>query len=206
MSFGLGPNRNPELQPLIEHLVAKGKLIFAAASNSGGNEPRAFPANEDGVFCIHVSDGKGNKVGINPAPVGIDNFSTLGNAIDSKWEGKEVYINGSSFAVPIAAGIAANALEYVRHSLTDQGDRPDYFYQYQGMSALFHCLSDGMDGYDYVKPWKRHLWDGETYHEDICSALRAIERYGSKWWVKRTSEDSFPGFRGPCFSLETHKD
>ncbi|KAK4443846.1 hypothetical protein QBC34DRAFT_416455 [Podospora aff. communis PSN243] len=194
MSFGLGPNPDTEVKTSIEALVAKGKLIFAAASNSGGNEPRAFPANQDGVFCIHVSDGKGNKAGINPAPAGIDNFSTLGNAIESKWGGKELYITGSSFAAPIAAGIAANALEYIRHFLTEKGDHPDYFYRYQGMCALFQCLSDGIDGYDYVKPWKRHLWDGETGHRDICAALRALEIHGPKWWIKRTSEDSFSGF------------
>ncbi|KAI1317242.1 peptidase S8/S53 domain-containing protein [Xylariaceae sp. FL0255] len=194
MSFGLGQTPNPQLQSLIKFLVEKGKLIFAAASNGGGNEPRAFPANEAGVFCMHVSDGKGNKVGINPAPVGIDNFSTLGNAIDSRWDGEDIYINGSSFAVPIAAAIAANALEFIRHALTDQEDRPGYFYHYQGMRALFHCLSDGMDGYDYVKPWKRYLWDEETHPEDTCSALRAIVTYGHERWIKMTSEDSFRGF------------
>ncbi|RYP46073.1 hypothetical protein DL768_007665 [Monosporascus sp. mg162] len=195
MSFGLGRTPDLELQSFIRDLVTKDKLIFAAASNGGGNEPRAFPANEAGVFCIHVSDGKGNKVGINPAPVDKDNFSTLGNAIDSKWDGKEVYINGSSFAAPIAAGIAANALEFIRHTLTGQGDRPDYFYRYQGMRALFCCLSDGMDGYDYVKPWKRYLWDDETDPQDTCSALRAIVTYGPEQWIKITSEDSFSGFR-----------
>jgi hypothetical protein len=194
MSFGLGANPDPEVRPSIEALVARGKLIFAAASNSGGNEPRAFPANQDGVFCIHVSDGKGNKAGINPAPAGIYNFSTLGKAIESKWDGEEVYITGSSFATPIAAGIAANALEYIRHFLTDKNDQPDYFYQYQGMSGLFYCLSDAIDGYHYVKPWKRHLWDGETGDEDICSALRALVIHGPHWWIMRTSEDSFSGF------------
>jgi Subtilase family len=194
MAFGLGQNPDPEIQLFIKTLVKEGKLIFAAASNGGGNEHRAFPAKEAGVFCIHVSDGKGNKTGINPPCVAGDNFSTLGFAIDSKWEGKEVYINGSSFAAPVAAAIAANALEFIRHTLTGPGDDPGYFYRYQGMRALFCCLADGMDGYDYVKPWKRYLWDDETDPVNICSALRAIVIYGPERWIKITSEDSFAGF------------
>lgn len=183
------------MQSSIERLVEAGKIIFAAASNGGGNESRAFPASLDGVFCIHVSDGKGNKVGINPAPVSDDNFSTLGNAIDSKWNGEEVYISGSSFAAHVAAAIAANALEFIRHNLAGKNDRPKDFYTPRGMKELFRCLSDRIDGYDYVKPWKKkYMWDNETHPEDTCSALRALTIHGAVWWIKRTSEASFQGF------------
>ncbi|KAI9684271.1 MAG: hypothetical protein M1822_005744 [Bathelium mastoideum] len=204
MSFGLGQNPIPEMQSLIETLVNEDKLIFAAASNGGGNEHRAFPAKEDGVFCIHVSDGKGNKTGTNPPCVDGDNFSTLGFAIDSKWEGKEVHINGSSYAVPVAAAIAANALEFIRHTLTEPNDKPGYFYNYQGMRNLFCCLADSMDGYNYVKPWKRYLWDDEMSHEKICSSLRHIVAYGPEHWNKKTSESSFKGFHEHVRPLETH--
>lgn len=178
----------------IKRLIDGGIIILAAASNGGGNEGRAFPASQDGVLCIHVSDGKGNKVGINPAPVDGDNFSTLGYAIDSKWKGEDIYISGSSFATPVAAAIAANALEFIRHNLAGEGDCAKYFYTPRGMKDLFQCLSDHIDGYDYVKPWKRHLWDTGTYPEDTCSALRYIKTYGPLVWIKRTSEASFQGF------------
>ncbi|PON20790.1 hypothetical protein TGAM01_v210298 [Trichoderma gamsii] len=204
LSFGLDPTSG--MKESIKRLVEAGKIIFAAASNSGGNQTRAFPANQDGVFCIHVSDGLGNKVGINPTPVSDDNFSTLGNAIDSKWKGDEVYINGSSFAAPVAAAIAANALEFIRHHLTAAGDRPMEFYTPKVMRDLFQCLSDRIDGYDYVKPWKRYLWDNKTNIEEICTALRALERYGAKWWIQRTSETSFPGFGKPRCDPEDGTD
>jgi hypothetical protein len=123
-------------------LVERGKIILAAASNSGGNETRAYLANQDGVFCIHVSDGKGNKVGINPAPISGNNFSTLGNAIDSMWNGEEVHINELSFAMPVAAAVAANALEFIRHNLAGKNDPPQEFYTHRGMRTLFRCLSD----------------------------------------------------------------
>jgi hypothetical protein len=194
MSLGFHHRPERDFPSLIDELVGDGKLIFAAASNSGGNKPRAYPAKEVGVFCIHVSDGKGNKGRHNPAPVDGDNFSTLGVAIDSKYNGKDSYIDGSSFATPIAAAIAANALEYIRHTLTDTKDNPDYFYHYQGMRNLFRCLSDSIDGYDYVKPWKRYLWDRETSVEETRSALRYIRKYGYDRWARTTSEDAFPGF------------
>jgi hypothetical protein len=179
-------------------LVERRKIIFAAASNSGGIETRAYPASQDGVFCIHVSDGKSNKVGINPVPISGNNFSTLGNAIDSMWNGEEVHINESSFATPVAtpvaAAIAANALEFIRHDLAGKNDRPQGFYTYRGMRMLFRCLSDPIGGYDYVKPWKKYLWDSETRPGHTCSALRAITIHGAGWWIVRTSEASFPVF------------
>ncbi|TQV98984.1 subtilase family domain-containing protein [Cordyceps javanica] len=195
MSFGLGQVTNPGMAEIIKILVAEHKLVFAAASNGGGNEPRAFPAKADGVFCIHVSDGKGNKTGINPPPWPNDyNFSTLGNVVQSEWNGKEVYLSGSSFAAPFAASIAANALEFIRHTLTEEYDDPNYFYRYQGMCSLFRCLSDRVDGYDYVKPWKMHLWDEGTRLPKTREALREIARLGPDMWIKRTSEQSFEGY------------
>ncbi|EHK48574.1 hypothetical protein TRIATDRAFT_53348 [Trichoderma atroviride IMI 206040] len=199
LSFGLG--QNPNIKSSIKGLVEAGKIIFAAASNDRGNEPRAFPASQDGVFGIHVSDGKGNRVGMTPAPVRGDNFSTLGNAIDSWWDGEDVYISGSSFATPVAAAIAANALEFIRHNFASDRDCAKYFYTPLGMRELFRCLSDRIDGYDYVKPWKKHLWDNETQPEDTCSALRDIKTYGAQlWielWIEKTSEASFQGFEKP---------
>ncbi|OTB13976.1 hypothetical protein K445DRAFT_368160 [Daldinia sp. EC12] len=196
MSFGLGQAPIPVLQALISNLVRQNKLIFAPASNSGGNEERAFPAREPGVFAIHVSDGHGNKAGINPNPAKEGfNFSTLGNAIDSMWEGKEIYITGSSFATPIAAAIAANALEFIKHTLTKEGDNPGYFYNYQGMEALFDCLSNERDRYNYVKPWRKYLWHRDTKDEETYYALKAITMYGPKNWKAMASERSFQGFR-----------
>lgn len=192
MTFGLGQDSDEELQPLIAALVKNKKLIFAAASNGGGNEPRAFPAKEFGVFCIHVSDGKGNKTGINPPAGYIDNFSTLGHAVESQWNRETTYISGSSFSTPIAAAIAANALEFIRQCLMDE---LGFFQSFQGMRALFRCLSDRMDGYDYVKPWKKYLWDDGRDAREVCAALKFIAMWGPEYWIKRTSEDTFSGFK-----------
>ncbi|KAK1237866.1 hypothetical protein MKX08_002445, partial [Trichoderma sp. CBMAI-0020] len=171
LSFWL--DKTPNIQSSIKNFVESGKIMFAAASNGGGNKSRAFLASQDGVSCILISDGKGNKVGINPAPWRRDNFSMLGNVIDLKWDGGEVYINGSSLATPVAAAIASNALEFIRHNLAGESDIAKQFYTSRGMKELFRCLSDHIDGYDYVKPWKRYLWDNETHPIDIGAALNS---------------------------------
>ncbi|KAI1478324.1 subtilisin-like protein [Daldinia eschscholtzii] len=152
MSFKLGQAPIPVLQALISNLVRQNKLIFASASNSGGNEERAFPAREPGAFAIHVSDGH-------------------------------------------AAAIAANALEFIKHTLTKEGDNPGYFYNYQGMEALFDCLSNERDRYNYVKPWRKYLWHRDTKDEETYYALKAIAMYGPKNWKAMASERSFQGFR-----------
>jgi hypothetical protein len=100
------------------------RIMFAAASNNGKNERRAFPARYDPwVICVHASDGKGNDGGINPPAESGTNFMTLGTGLElleRRWmvlgrtrnvTYKRVYKSGTSFATPIAAGVAATALD-----------------------------------------------------------------------------------------------
>jgi subtilisin family serine protease len=171
LSFG-SPWEMPTIKPKLRGLIQKHKLVFAAASNSGGNGPRAYPARERNVFAIHATNDRGDKAsGMNPAPIStMDNFSTLGVNIDSFWKGKEVSISGTSFATPIAAAMAANAVEFVRRTLTED-DHPDYFMAYGGMRVLFHCMSQEIDGYSYVKPWQDGLWDNRS---NVREKLREI--------------------------------
>ena len=60
--------------------------MFAAASNSGGNTSRAYPARYDGVFCIHSTDADGNPSRFNPTEdLEEVNFATVGEAVESSW-------------------------------------------------------------------------------------------------------------------------
>lgn len=118
MSFGLESSiRDTEIDAAIHDSVKSNISIFAAASNSGGNKPRAYPSiRKHGVICIHASDGVGNDGLISPTPLKDNsNFSTLGICIPSKWQGVESHISGTSFATPIAAALVANVLEFARH-------------------------------------------------------------------------------------------
>lgn len=125
ISFGYPsrPTGHPVLEDAIRRVHFKNVLMFAAASNNGGNRGRAFPARQDEVICIHATDGYGNPSSFNSSPMkDHDNFSTLGEDVESAWPvrlGKPTSHGvcktrkfGTSFATPIAAGIAAFLLQF----------------------------------------------------------------------------------------------
>lgn len=103
-----------------------GVIIFAAAGNEGGNAGVFWPASlhETGdVIRINSSDGKGSPSGFNPSPEIGRWICTLGQGVPScqtklgpNRELQVVHRNGSSFATPIAAAIAANILGAVDHA------------------------------------------------------------------------------------------
>ncbi|PTB51390.1 hypothetical protein M431DRAFT_19399 [Trichoderma harzianum CBS 226.95] len=116
---------------------ANRKLVFAAAGNWGVYKRRAFPARKEGVIAVHASDGSGEGAKFNPNPESKLNLSTLGENIKIRWpdpdnygDMKDRYISGSSFATPIAVGIAANVLEFARHRLKLNGWKKDVIYSH----------------------------------------------------------------------------
>ncbi|TIC92604.1 Halolysin [Colletotrichum higginsianum] len=176
LSFGLGEAARHVMQPVISRLVGRRKLLFAAASNSGGNGRRAYPAKEMGVFAVHATDDEGHSQGdLNPPrDEARDNFSTLGRRIPSWWQGRDVYVTGTSFAAPVAAAVAANALEFVRRSSLPHTDQ-QYFFGYSGMRRLFRHLSNRKGDYDYIRPWKDEMFDVEQNSpEAMEDKLRAM--------------------------------
>ncbi|EXU96516.1 peptidase S8 family protein [Metarhizium robertsii] len=180
MSFGMNPSLVPEaslfnVQNAIHRAATARKIMFAAASNCGGNGPRAYPASDPSVICTHAADGNGYDGGINP-PKGdhADYFSTLGMAIGCIWDERCVYKSGTSFATPVAAAIAANVLDYAAYSvaagkLTDQRYRE--LRQSQGMKKAFtKFLSVQMQHYRYVAPW--HFWKTGVTDDYIWQRLK----------------------------------
>jgi hypothetical protein len=101
MSFGLdAETRDVSIDKAISSAIKSNTIIFAAAANSGGNKPRAYPARRAGVICIHASDGRRNDGGISPTPERKQsNFSTLGIVVESHWKGEKVWKSGTSFSV-----------------------------------------------------------------------------------------------------------
>ncbi|KAE8155310.1 subtilisin-like protein [Aspergillus avenaceus] len=79
------------------------------------------------VFCIHSTDGHGNPSLFNPTADDQDvNFSLLGENVASHWPaGKNGHnqrvnvMSGTSVATPIAAGLAASVLSFVRQQLQE---------------------------------------------------------------------------------------
>jgi subtilisin family serine protease len=127
MSFGLS-GWDGEVHDDIQDAI-KTSVLFAAASNGGGNGERTFPATYSGVFCIHASDGKGNDCGgINPSTESFsDSWTTLGVAIP--FDDQSVCKSGTSYAAPIAAGTIANVFDHLKH-LRDHDRLPSQKYCY----------------------------------------------------------------------------
>lgn len=174
MSFGFEEENDP-IDTAVDNAMDAGKLLFAAASNNGGISGRARPARHDGVICIHASDGMGNKGSMNPTQVANrDNFATLGVAVPSRWKGKDVWKTGTSFAAPIAAGLAADVLEFANRRCVNLKPRKQrLLHQHRGMQAILRKMAETRDGYDFIHPVRlwRSLYDIEVDQE----AARTIE-------------------------------
>lgn len=181
LSIGLDEAAKGKMQKVIDDIVVKkGKLIFAAASNSGGNGTRAYPAREHGVFAIHATKGNGTspEEDMNPPAQGggMDNFATLGCGIPSRWKGENVLVSGTSFATPIAAAVAANVLEFTRLAPTTLQSSPGYFSSYRGMRHLLHMMSSKVGNYDYIRPWAEGMFRKGCSIPDMQEKLQRFSR------------------------------
>ncbi|KAK2772561.1 pfs domain-containing protein [Colletotrichum kahawae] len=200
LSFGLDEAAKEMMSPVIQRLVRNGKLIFAAASNSGGNGRRAYPAKDTGVFAIHATNFEGTSpAGLNPPCVSADfgdNFATLGFQVPSYWNGTDVCITGTSFGTPVAAAIAANILDFVRRAPPEfQSSNPKYFFNFGGMRRVFLRLSSRMGNYDYIRPWNEGMFDSELTTEQMYRRLQQMsvihdDRELDRLWLK-SEEGSF---------------
>lgn len=151
-------------------------LVFAAASNDGGNRQRTHPADHDRVICVHSSDTLGNHSRFTPNPKDrADNFSTLGEAIESAWPGVPGGCDlktksGTSFATPIAVGIAAFVIEYSRQRIMDEFVL-DRLRQPGGMKQVFRLMQSVRGGYQYLAPWDYFRKEEVFVIQSILNAL-----------------------------------
>ncbi|TAQ85255.1 hypothetical protein B7494_g6413 [Chlorociboria aeruginascens] len=119
----------------------KGKIILAAASNSASahqlHKRVSFPARMESsgaVISIRSITGQNtlSSFSARPVPSSPDwNFMTLGEGIQAAWlstvslgqPNPIKYVSGTSFATPLAAGIAACVLDF---SIQDDFDKEDF--------------------------------------------------------------------------------
>ncbi|KAH7187349.1 peptidase S8/S53 domain-containing protein, partial [Fusarium oxysporum] len=174
MSFGF--DTDPIWKDEMDQAIRlSNKLFFAAASNYGANKRRTYPAKASTVFCIHATDGNGNKSGMDPVPLPDSiNFTTLGVAVPCGYkDGNERFLCGSSYSTPIAVGIAANILDQAqvlqRDGVLDVNEC-NRLYGYGGMKSVFKLMACKTDGYDYLAPW--NLWHEQANADTVWANIQ----------------------------------
>lgn len=163
MSFGF-PTKEidgySELEQTIQDAYSKGVLLFAAASNDGANKGVSYPARDRHVFGVYSTDANGNRSSFSPtARTNTVNFATIGEAVESAWpdylvndddedenaeDGARKHKSGTSFATPIAVGIAAFVLMYGRLNL--KAEDIERLKRYAGMNAVLQKVAETSDG------------------------------------------------------------
>jgi len=187
MSFGIR-EYSETIKSAILTALHNRTLLFAAASNDGANLGRAFPAKYPGVFCIHATDGMGNPSKFNPTADERDvNFSLLGEQVRSHWpKGKNGHndivnvMSGTSVATPIAAGLAACLLSFVKQQ--EQGLAPEgeslvqWLKDVHAMDAVLKSMVKQKRGpYDYITP--HALFDRDSSREQVYNKIKDIKKH-----------------------------
>lgn len=185
MSFGIREYNEP-IKTAISNALYSQTLLFAAASNDGANLGRAFPAKYPGVFCIHSTDGNGNASAFNPTADDKDvNFSLLGEHVSSHWpigmSGHNQNVNamsGTSVATPIAAGLAASILSFVRQQEQHMtpGDEllGPWLKDVHSMDTVLKYMARQRTGYDYIRP--HVLFDRRSTRDRVYDKISEIKR------------------------------
>jgi subtilisin family serine protease len=169
MSFGF-PSWISHISDALTTAAANNVVMFASASNEGGNTtiPKAWPARDDRVFCIHATDSAGNSYKYNPPRTfEYANFATLGENVLSAWRRKETQAkSGTSIATPIAAATAALFIDFSRLPKLRNQQPIRHLPQvasFQGIKALLlaSSLKTGEQNFRYIKPW--HIFEKKEF-------------------------------------------
>jgi len=165
--------------------MGEGILIFACASNHGRNKKEiSFPGRMDFVFCIGASDDSGATTNFNPPHNDVIKFSVLGLGVrghvptpqeenlPKNQRFSTLPVSGTSFATPIAAGIAALFLDYLRPN----GLCPRQLSTITDLTKIFLHISSATEseGYRYLAPWT--LFEAGTKKVDHVKLIRTIIR------------------------------
>lgn len=151
----------PQLVDLVDEILNKRILIFAAASNDGANHGEPFPAKFARVFSIRATNALGTPLELNPKIEDHNkSFSVLGQAVPSfglscgRAEGQDVGVytrkTGTSMATTIAAARAATALTFIAQQ--DRVQRRNLSEKIKGFNNFLPVLKLLADDNHYMPP------------------------------------------------------
>ncbi|KAI1110422.1 peptidase S8/S53 domain-containing protein [Nemania sp. NC0429] len=159
LSFGFDSVRSPDtMGDEIRQYLHDGIMVFASASNDGGEGSRTYPAKYSGVICAHSATWRGSKAERNPGLEEGHNFSFVGEHVRPIWpaknsrdESRMKYKSGTSYAAPVAVSVAAFMIGYIRKKMPDHPwvIKP---WSPEGISTIFRMMAVKIDGYDWVSP------------------------------------------------------
>lgn len=194
LSFGFRKTGTPDkILKEIKNCLNAGIVVFASASNDGGNKPRTYPGKYDDVLCIHSATASGNPSSFSPTAEGAetkkDNFSVVGECIESWWplqnpneadaEKKTMkHMSGTSFATPVAISIAAFMVGYIQREMPDYGWNTEPLSP-QGMRKIFRMMSreNKRDSYDWISPeWFFANYSKDKIKQDLVHELMGYPR------------------------------
>jgi len=182
ISWGFRIKTIPEIESVINKAIDNGIIIIAAAGNEGANFDIPFPADMNDVFCIGAASALGRESEFSPPHDELFKFSALGEEVLAAYtkhdcdptsqHNERQARSGSSIAVPVAVGIAANMLEYVTGAL-------DHLFEGReatvAMKRLFIAMSSATRKKDYknLVPWDLFRGDEEANSQGVVNILES---------------------------------
>ncbi|KAI1169869.1 peptidase S8/S53 domain-containing protein [Nemania sp. FL0916] len=170
----------PEIKAAIKEAIDQSRtIIVAAAGNWGYNYPPPFPASQRGVLRVHAVDGNGKDAQVNVKVDSNNRFATLGLGIESEWQGKKVWLTGTSFATPIFSAIVANILQFAQQELGLNHFKWKTLSSFQGIQSALTYMCTDAEKFAYLAPWSRGMSKNEVadaIQESLVYGLLVIPR------------------------------
>jgi subtilisin family serine protease len=192
MSFGW-PYNHDGVRRAIDFARQNGVHMFASTSNDGLLGPPndiLYPARSDSVIGVDAADGHGEHTRYAPSASSQysrgSRFSAPSLGISSPHT--ERAWSGSSFACPIAAGVAALILEFARQSpLSKSQDVQTYLQEIPAMLSVLRLASSekGPNGLKFLVPWKLI---GKAGEERLITAWFVVDELRKEYGLEVGAE------------------